>query len=111
MDVLCGICKKTTPNNDKIICDSCKKPYHSACTGLSRQEIQCMRVASRKLHFFCENCDISTILNSLYATVTKLQTEVDLLKANAKEVQVPHTLSILRNLCKNSKNVIVGLLI
>ena len=111
MDVLCGICKKTTPDNDKIICDSCKKPDHSACTGLSRQEIQCMRVASRKLHFFFENCDISTILNSLYATVTKLQTEVDLLKANAKEVQVPHTLSILRNLCKNSKNVIVGLLI
>ena len=50
-----------------------------------------MRVASRTLHFFCENCDISTILNSLYATVTKLQTEVDLLKANAKEVQVPHS--------------------
>ena len=69
MPELCIICKKTSSNNDGVVCDIGRHSIHITCAGISRQEADCLKSAKRKINFFCENCNIMEI-------VTALKTEV-----------------------------------
>lgn len=75
---LCVSCSKNCSENDSVTCDICKKSVHVNCAGLSKNEVDCLRSKRRKIHFYCDRCDIVD-------TVLKLKEEVELLKKNLNE--------------------------
>lgn len=75
---LCVSCSKNCNENDSVTCDICKKPVHVNCAGLSKNEVDCLRSKRRKIHFYCDRCDIVD-------TVLKLKEEIELLKKSVNE--------------------------
>lgn len=76
----CSHCGKTGRNSDCVTCDICRKLVHTECAGLSKLEVDCIRSKSRKVHYYCDKCDI-------VATISGLREELDSLKSELKVVQ------------------------
>lgn len=76
----CVSCSKNCSENDSVTCDICKKPVNVNCAGLSKNEVDCLRSKRRKIHFYCDRCDIVD-------TVLKLKEEVELLKKSLNETK------------------------
>lgn len=57
---------------------------HSGCAGLSSAEAECIRSASRKINFFCDNCNIVATINTLKDEINNLKTELENLKITHK---------------------------
>lgn len=77
---VCSLCSKKTKANTCVTCDICRKTVHSECAGLSTLEADCIRSSTRKIHFYCDNCDIISIVNSLKAEINVLKSELTELK-------------------------------
>lgn len=71
---VCVSCSKQCFEGDSVTCDICKKYVHINCAGLSKNEADCLRSKRRKIHFYCDRCDIVD-------TVLKLRDQVESLKA------------------------------
>ena len=77
---VCGSCNKKIRNSDWITCDICRKNIHVECAGLSKLEVDCVRSNSRKIHFYCDKCDIITTINDLKDEIEGLKSELNELK-------------------------------
>ena len=76
----CLMCNKKAKSSDCVTCDICRKNVHTECAGLSRLETECIRSSSRKVHYYCEKCDIVSTMNSL-------KSEIDVLKSELLEIK------------------------
>ena len=76
----CSKCANECPDNDKIICDMCHLPIHINCAGISKAEKGCLQSKNRKINFFCDKCDILSI-------IAHLKGEIDTLKADMNELK------------------------
>lgn len=75
----CVQCNKKTRSTDCINCDICKKPIHVECSGLSRLEVECIRSSTRKIHYYCEKCDIVAAFNALQTELNEVKSELNVL--------------------------------
>ena len=82
----CTYCGKKGRNNDCVTCDICRKLVHTDCSGLSRMEIECIRSNSRKIHYYCDKCDIVATINKLKSELDVLKSELEVMKNNQGNV-------------------------
>ena len=59
---------------------------HSDCVGLSRAEVQCLRRKQRRIPFYCEDCDIVKLVQSLKDQIQRLSDEIDNIKKEVSPV-------------------------
>ena len=52
----CGKCGKAPKADSRVECFSCKKPYHSSCSGLEPASVRVIKATSN-LHWYCKTCD------------------------------------------------------
>ena len=86
---MCTVCGKKTRNTDCVACDICRKLVHTGCSGLAAIEIECVRSNSRKIHYFCDNCDVVTTINKLKTELDSLKTQLEEVKNNQGKVPLP----------------------
>lgn len=56
-------CNKCKTSQKAVTCDSCKKGYCKACSGLTASEIKVMELKERRvLKFYCKTCDSIAML-------------------------------------------------
>lgn len=77
---LCGICNKKTKSTTCVTCDICRRAIHPECADLTAIEVECIRSNSRKIHFYCEKCDIVATINNLKDEISVLKSELTALK-------------------------------
>ncbi|KAJ3646692.1 hypothetical protein Zmor_024268 [Zophobas morio] len=83
----CVICKKKVSRSaDCVTCDLCRGAVHTECADLSRAEIECIRSKSRKIHFYCANCDIVATINNLKEELAGVKSELNELKNSQGKV-------------------------
>ena len=80
----CLVCEGAVAVDREIACDLCKKFVHTTCSGLTRNEISCLKTKERKIHYYCDVCSefknqLATI-HELKDTINKLRSEVEILK-------------------------------
>lgn len=81
----CTHCGKTGRNSDCVTCDICRKLVHTECSDLSRLEIECIRSKSRKIHYYCDKCDIVATINKLKSELDSIKTELKAVKSNEEK--------------------------
>ncbi|KAJ3660332.1 hypothetical protein Zmor_004784 [Zophobas morio] len=90
----CSVCnKKNLRSSDCVTCDICRGLVHSECAGLSKTEVDCIRSMSRKIHFYCEKCDIVATINGLKEELANVKYELNELKNNQSKVIDDHDTS------------------
>lgn len=80
MSSKCSKCSKLCNDNDSVNCDVCKKTLHAACAGITRQEADCLRSSRRRIHFFCDNCNLIDSITALNNKISSLEVELNTLK-------------------------------
>ncbi|GJQ80726.1 hypothetical protein Trydic_g9321 [Trypoxylus dichotomus] len=80
----CAICNNGLTPEKEITCDMCRSYIHTTCSGLSRTELQCLKIKDRKLSFHCPTCSDLKLqlvkLHELTSTVGALESELRILK-------------------------------
>ncbi|KAJ3659047.1 hypothetical protein Zmor_010756 [Zophobas morio] len=82
----CSLCNKKARSGDCVTCYICRKYRHTECAGLSRLEVECIRSSSRKIHYYCEKCDIVSIIHTMKTEIEVLQDELAELKKSGSNV-------------------------
>lgn len=82
----CISCDKSVGSDDFISCFVCKQKVHkvTACSDLTRSDVQSIQFKKNKLLFLCNNCSISDDTLNMSALVFSLSNEIKELK---KELQ------------------------
>ncbi|KAJ3655192.1 hypothetical protein Zmor_014329 [Zophobas morio] len=76
----CSKCKKKCNESEKVQCDLCHLSIHYECAGISRNEKNVLALKNKKIHFFCDGCDIITIVGTLKSEMATLREEINTLK-------------------------------
>ena len=73
MPTNCQVCSGEANSEREITCDFCKDVVHSTCSGLTRNEILCLKAIDRKISFYCTNCNnLKTQVSQLGDIVEKV---------------------------------------
>ncbi|KAK7871217.1 hypothetical protein R5R35_001082 [Gryllus longicercus] len=81
MASICAVCEKSSEVGGRIYnCDSCRRPLHADCIGLTATEIKALDLRQRVLKLFCLDCEkglaclpeVLCKLNNLTDTVNKI---------------------------------------
>lgn len=89
----CVICDQLANYDKEIVCDFCRDVTHTTCSGLSRNEITCLKVKDRKISYYCLRCEnlkkqISQ-LQDLSSKVESLENELKEIKTFLRDNQLP----------------------
>lgn len=112
----CCICEiLIKPSDTNIICDLCKLPLHTTCTGLSRAEIQCLTMKDRHIIFHCDNCaQKNKEINEIKLMLISLQEEIKQLKevqtANKIQPSAEYTEEVIGEIAdrnRRARNIIM----
>lgn len=81
----CGVCNKILATDKEIlcICDKCRLPLHSTCSGLTRTDIQLLASSDSKRRptFHCDSCTAAkNEISELKQMLSKLTVEIEELK-------------------------------
>lgn len=113
----CTSCDKPLNYEKEIICvcDKCRTPWHSTCSGLTRADIQLLTTDKRRPIFHCDNCvSDKSQLDELKDIIAKLKKEIEILQQRVAETPVKESSNFLetairevRDRISREKNVIV----
>jgi hypothetical protein len=89
---ICKVCKKEDSDHDDrwIQCDVCSSWNHVRCAELDDNEYEVLRKGGRKIKWFCGECDIPHILETL-KVLKELQVKNDKLEKEFSELKIEVT--------------------
>lgn len=112
-------CNNDITMDTALKCDSCNRPFHAPCAGISRNEEIQLKAPKRKIIFHCIECDkpgnkmdIQIITNLLESKLNEIKLEIAALKQStlgneSKCLLMEDVISEIEERKKRSNNIMI----
>ncbi|KAJ3665923.1 hypothetical protein Zmor_001387 [Zophobas morio] len=79
-DMPCSKCNKKCSETEGTVCDLCHHPIHFNCGGITKAEKACLQNKNRRIQYFCDRSNLSSVIDGLKDEIASLKAEVKELK-------------------------------
>lgn len=106
--VKCAKCEDNLePSNNIMMCNSCKKSFHTMCLGLKSDRIQFLQSSTRGVFPICGDCDLNARITFMEREVCRLAGEIEMARERNTGYAAESLAFEISDRVRRSRNLIV----